>query len=138
MATRLSIRRVGNSLGVIIPKSALRAWALGEGDYLVLTDRCIRPSQTAAGAQEVLDELERKLAAAVAARCTPRLIRAHSLANLHRWKKSGAWVSAYEEWQRILQSEDDGELFAAMLGQDERSNRLRQSPRPSACSPARK
>ena len=128
MAKRLSIRRIGNSLGVIIPRKTLRAWALGEGAHLVLTDRCIRPSQSAVGAQQALVELKRRLAAAVAARCVPRLIRAHSLANLYRWKRSGAWVSAYEEWQRILQSEDDGELFAAMLGRDERANRLRQSP----------
>jgi hypothetical protein len=36
-------------------------------------------------------------------------------------------VSAYEEWTQILRG-DDGALFAAMLGRDERSNRLRQSP----------
>jgi antitoxin component of MazEF toxin-antitoxin module len=125
---RLSIRRIGNSLGVIIPKSMLHTWGLGEGDGLKLTTRCIRPFRSPTGSHQVLDELKRELAAAVAARCTPRLIRAHSLANLHRWKRNGAWVSAYDEWQRILQSEDDGELFAAMLGRDERSNRLRQSP----------
>jgi hypothetical protein len=75
-----------------------------------------------------LDELKRKLAAAVVAHCSARQIRAHGLANLHRWKRSGAWVSAYDEWQQILESGDDGELFATMLGRDERSNRLRQSP----------
>ena len=60
-------------------------------------------------------------------RFTPRRIRAQSLANLHRWKKAGSWISAYDEWKAILESDDDGELFAAMLGRDERSNRLRQS-----------
>jgi hypothetical protein len=37
-------------------------------------------------------------------------------------------VSAYEEWEKILKNADDGELFAVLLGRDERSNRLRQSP----------
>ena len=64
----------------------------------------------------------------MAARFTVNHIRAQSLANLHRWKKNGAWVSAYEEWEKILKSADDGELFAVLLGRDERSNRLRQSP----------
>ena len=64
----------------------------------------------------------------MAARFTANQIRAHSLANLHRWKQNGAWVSAYGEWQQILERGGDGELFAALLGRDERSNRLRQSP----------
>ena len=37
------------------------------------------------------------------------------------------WVSAYDEWRKIAQSEDDGALFAAMLGRDENAVRLRQS-----------
>lgn len=49
------------------------------------------------------------------------------LANLHRWKRQGTWISAYDEWQQILESESDGALFAVMLGRDEESNRLRQS-----------
>jgi antitoxin component of MazEF toxin-antitoxin module len=125
---KLLVRRVGNSLGVIIPKATLRAWGVGEGDALELTDRCIRPPRSAARSHEALDELKRRLAAAVTARFTAAQIRAHSLANLHRWRQSGAWVSAYDEWMQILQHRDDGELFAAMLGHDERSNRLRQSP----------
>jgi hypothetical protein len=75
-----------------------------------------------------LDELKRDLALAIVRRFTPREIRAQSLANLHRWKRQGAWVSAYDEWQDLIERGDDGELFAAMLGHDERANRLRQSP----------
>ena len=39
------------------------------------------------------------------------------LANLHRWRGP-----AYDEWLDIAQSEDDGELFAVMLGCDENEN----------------
>jgi hypothetical protein len=76
---------------------------------------------------EVLDELKRMLSLAVVQRCTPREIRAQSLANLFRWKKQGTRGPAYDEWTEILERGNDGELFAAMLGRDDRSNRLRQS-----------
>lgn len=126
-AMRLTIRRIGNSLGVIVPRAALDAWGVGEGDALKLTARGIGPPRQR-GAHGALDEHKRKLAAAVATRFPANAIRAHSLANLHRWRAAGAWVSAYDEWEQILRSGDDGELFAAMLSRDERSNRLRQSP----------
>jgi hypothetical protein len=123
---RLAIRRIGNSLGVIIPKAALEAWAVGEGDSLELTPRGIRPARGGLG-HEVLDELRLSIALAVVRRFTPVEIRAQILANLHRWKQSGAWVSAYDEWHDIAVREDDGELFAAMLGRDDSATRLRQS-----------
>ena len=124
---RLKLRRIGNSLGVIVPKAALDAWNVAEGDDLFLTARGILP---AAGRDphDSLDEHKRRLAAAVATSFSPREIRAHSLGNLHRWKRGGAWVSAYDEWREILDDADDGALYAAMLGRDERSTRLRQSP----------
>lgn len=125
---KLVVRRVGNSLGLIIPKPTLEAWGVKEGDSLELTARSIRPTRSRGDSQSVLDELKRKLAAAVTSRCSANQIRAHALANLQRWQASGAWVSAYDEWRQILESADDGLLFAAMLGRDERSNRLRQSP----------
>jgi antitoxin component of MazEF toxin-antitoxin module len=125
---RLVVRSVGNSLGVIIPKSTLAEWGVGKGGVLELAGRCIRPIQGGLRSQDALDELKRRLAAAVTARSSAHEIRAHGLANLHRWQKSGAWVSAYDEWRQILERGDDGELFATMLGRDERSNRLRQSP----------
>ena len=124
----LRIRRIGNSLGVIVPKATLKEWGIGEGDSLELAGRQIRPHGPSPSAHETLDELKRKLAVAVVTRFAPNLIRAHGLANLHRWKAKGAWVSAYDEWRNILESGDDGELFFAMLGRDEGSNRLRQSP----------
>jgi antitoxin component of MazEF toxin-antitoxin module len=125
---KLELRRIGNSLGVIVPKEALQNWGVGEGDYLELGERGIRPVSKAGALQSVLDELKRQLASEVVSRFTPNLIRAHGLANLSRWRKDGVWGPVYAEWQEILESASDGDLFAAMLGRDESSNRLRQSP----------
>ena len=123
---KTSLRRIGNSFGVIIPKAIVDAWKLREGDALRVSLEGIFPPGAGNG-HDSLDEQKRRLAAAVAARFTPREIRAHSLANLHRWKAGGAWVSAYDEWKEILADPEDGPLFAALLGRDERSTRLRQS-----------
>jgi len=124
---KLRIRRVGNSLGVLIPKPTLDEWGLGEGDTVDLERRAGRRARRP-GSHAALDEHKRRIAVAVASACTAQQIRAHGLANLYRWKKNGVSVSAYEEWQAILERASDGELFATMLGQDERSIRLRQSP----------
>jgi antitoxin component of MazEF toxin-antitoxin module len=124
---KLAIRRIGNSFGVIVPKAALEAWGLAEGDCLELTDRGIRPGASAGLSHERLDQLKRSIALAVVRDFTPRQIRAQILANLYRWKAQGMWVSAYDEWQTLAQQEDDGALFAAMLGSDENAVRLRQS-----------
>ena len=124
---KLTVRRVGNSLGVILPKDALEAWAIGEGDHLELTERGIRPPARGGLSHQALDELKRSIALAVVRSFTPREIRAQMLANLHRWKKQGTWGPVYDEWQAIAQSEDDGGLFAAMLGPDDNAVRLRQS-----------
>jgi antitoxin component of MazEF toxin-antitoxin module len=125
---KLALRRIGNSLGVLVPKEALRNWGVGEGDHLNLSERGIRPMPKSGSSHAVLDELKRKLAAEVVSRFTPKLIRAQGLANLSRWRKSGVWGQTYAQWQEILESASDGELFAVMLGRDENSNRLRQSP----------
>lgn len=125
---KLLVRRIGNSLGVIVPKAALDAWNVTEGDYLSLSDRAIRPSSRTAGlSHQALDELKRSISLAVVRAFTAREITAQILANLHRWKSMGVWVSAYDEWQALAESEDQGALFAAMLGHDENAVRLRQS-----------
>jgi hypothetical protein len=124
---KLTIRQVGNSLGVILPKATLDAWSVGEGDHLELTERHIRPPARGGLSHQALDELKRSFAVAVVRSCTPRQIRAQMLANLHRWKHQGTWGPAYDEWRGIAQTEDDGALFAAMLGRDENAARLRQS-----------
>jgi len=124
---KLTVRRVGNSLGVILPKDALEAWAIGEGDHLELTEHGIRPPTRGGLSHQALDELKRSIALAVVWLRTTREIRAQMLANLHRWKSQGTWGPAYDEWQSIAQSEGDGELFSVMLGRDENSVRLRQS-----------
>ena len=125
---KLSIRRIGNSLGVIVPRKLLSTWGLEEGDVLEANARGITPTQTITLSHDTLDRLKRSIALAVVSRFTPRQIRAQSLANLHRWREGGAWVSAYDEWKQLIEQGDDGALYAAMLGKDEQSNRLRQSP----------
>ncbi|HTM45196.1 MAG TPA: AbrB/MazE/SpoVT family DNA-binding domain-containing protein [Polyangiaceae bacterium] len=124
----LVVRKIGNSLGVIIPKSTLNSWGIREGGQLELTAWGIRPRSIPSFDHNILDEIKRKIALAVVTRCTANLIRAHSLANLRRWKQAGVWIRAYDEWHSILERNDDGELFSVLLGRDERSNRLRQSP----------
>jgi antitoxin component of MazEF toxin-antitoxin module len=124
---KVAVRRIGNSLGVIVPKPVLESWGVGEGDELELTARGIHPVARRGLSHEALDELKRSIALAVVRQFTPREIRAQILANLHRWRRQGAWVSAYDEWQDIVARGDDGELFAAMLGRDDNAVRLRQS-----------
>ncbi|HXO65793.1 MAG TPA: hypothetical protein VN882_13965 [Steroidobacteraceae bacterium] len=124
---KVPLRRIGNSLGVILPRSTLDAWGVGEGDALELSEHGLRPSGRGGYSHQELDQLRHALSLAVIRRCTPREIRAQILANLHRWEHRGVWVSAYDEWRRIAQSDDDGSLFAAMLGRDEDAVRLRQS-----------
>lgn len=124
---RLRIRRIGNSLGVILPREILARWEVGEGGSLCVTEHSLRPARRGGLDHASLDELRRNLSLAVVRRFEPRQIRAQILANLHRWKLQGAWVSAFDEWRAIAERGDDGELFAAMLGRDENAVRLRQS-----------
>ncbi len=124
---KVRIRRVGNSLGVLLPKALLDTWGLGEGDELELTERGILPPARGGFSHGELDNLRLSVSMAVIRRHTAREIRAKILANLHRWKRQDSWVSAYDEWNDIARSDDDGVLFAAMLGRDENAVRLRQS-----------
>jgi antitoxin component of MazEF toxin-antitoxin module len=124
---KVRVRRVGNSLGVLLPRATLAAWGIGEGDELELTPRGLRPPARGGFSHQELDELRRSIAAAVIERHTPREIRAQILGNLHRWKQRGVWGRAYEEWRDIASDDDDGRLFAAMLGRDEEAVRMRQS-----------
>lgn len=124
---KVPLRRIGNSLGVILPKATLDAWGVEEGDELELSERGLHPQRRGGFSHQELDELRVAVSLAVVRHCTPREIRAKSLANLHRWQSQGTWVSAFGEWQEIINSNDDGRLYAAMLSRDENSTRLRQS-----------
>jgi antitoxin component of MazEF toxin-antitoxin module len=124
---KLTVRRIGNSLGLIIPRPTLRAWGVGEGDALELTADAIRPPRRRPSGHTALDELKRAISAEVVARFRPDEIRRGGLANLERWKQTGAWCSAYDDWLEILRSGDDARLYAAMVGKTDEANRLRQS-----------
>src|SRR5215469_7733345 len=124
---KVVLRRVGNSLGVILPRTTLDAWGVGEGDELELDEHALRPPRRGGLRHEELDELRLRMALAIVRQFTPAQVRAQILANLRRWRRQGVWVAAFDEWRRIANSDDDGELFAAMLGRNEDAVRLRQS-----------
>ncbi|HVC31715.1 MAG TPA: AbrB/MazE/SpoVT family DNA-binding domain-containing protein [Steroidobacteraceae bacterium] len=124
---KVRLRRVGNSLGVLLPKATLAAWGVGEGDELELSERGLRPPARGGFSHRELDDLRLSLSMAVVRKHTARAIRAKILANLHKWKRQDSWVPAYDEWDAIVRREDDGALFAAMLGRDQDAVRLRQS-----------
>lgn len=124
---KVRLRRIGNSLGVLLPKATLASWGVGEGDQLELDKRGLRPPTRGGFNHQELDDLRLSLSLAVVRQHAAREIRAKILANLTRWKRQGAWVPAYDEWRDIARSQDDGTLFAAMLGRDEDGVRLRQS-----------
>lgn len=91
---KITVRRIGNSLGVIVPRPVLEAWDVSEGDQLEVTARGIRPAARPGLSHQVLDELKRSIALAVVRQFTPDQIRAQILANLHRWRRQGVWGAA--------------------------------------------
>jgi antitoxin component of MazEF toxin-antitoxin module len=125
---KLQIRKIGNSLGVIVPRALLDAWGAREGATLEANNAGIWPAGRKTHGHAELDELKRRISLEVLARHRPEEIRRRSLDNLARWKKSGAWCGAYDEWLEILERGGDEALFGAMVGTDDRGNRLRQSP----------
>lgn len=80
------------------------------------------------GWHEKLDKLKLLTAIAVLEEASMSTIRARSLFSLDRWNRQGVWVSAHDEWRALMASGTDEEVIAVMSGQDENSNRLRQSP----------
>ena len=126
-AMKLTVQRLGDSLGVLIPEEVLATWGVNEGDDLLLSGRSIRAPRYGGLPHSKLDDMNRAIALAVVKSFSPNEIPEKILSNLARWQAQGVWVTAYDEWRSIASSSDDGALFAAMLGRDENSTRLRQS-----------
>jgi len=124
---KIPVRRIGNSLGIILPKTTLDRWGVGEGDSLELTEHSVRVPRRSGFSQAELDDLKLRIALAVVRDFSLPQIRAQILANLHRWKQQGMWISAYDEWRELAARGEDGALFAAILGRDDEAVRLRQS-----------
>jgi antitoxin component of MazEF toxin-antitoxin module len=124
---RTIIRKVGNSLGVIIPRELVDAWGASEGDSMEIDGEGIRPVREQGRAQDLLDNLKREIALEVLSTFNLEVIRQRSIDNLRRWKKARVWGPAYEEWLEIMKNGEDRRLIHAMAGRDQESNRLRQS-----------
>ena len=124
---RSVVRKVGNSLGVLIPIEIARRWGVADGDFLEIDENGIRPPRTSENAQAKLDNLKREISFRVLGSHDLPEIRAKALSNLARWKANGVSGRAYAEWTKLLKSKNDQALIQAMVGKSEESNRLRQS-----------
>jgi antitoxin component of MazEF toxin-antitoxin module len=115
---KLKIRRVGNSLGVLLPKDVLVGWGLGEGDSLELGLDGLRPPANVPRRRQELDETARAIGLAVIRQFTVREIRAQMRAALAERRRQRDWDETCDQWQSLARGKGDGELFAAMLGRD--------------------
>ena len=122
---KVVIRKVGNSLGVLLPKDLVTQWGVGAGDFLAVSEDGIVPPPKK-NVHLVLDDLKLAISMEVVSRFAVGEIRKKSRENLARWKKQGTWVPAYTEWRALL-ALDDAELVRTMISRDDNSNRLRQS-----------
>jgi antitoxin component of MazEF toxin-antitoxin module len=125
---KATIRRIGNSCGLLIPKTLLETWGLVEGDSIDIGPDGFRAPSQERNDHLRLDALKRAIAIEVLLRFTPVEIRRRSLENLARWRAAGTCSPVYGEWEALLESDDDAALIRAMASEDEESNRLRQSP----------
>ena len=123
---RLTVRRIGNSLGVIVPKARLTSWGVSEGGELERTEHAIRPVSKQAG-HEARDRPEFSIALEVGRHFSARPIP-HSLpATPTRLRWRAPWAAPYDEWLAIAKSRSDGALFAARLGRVENADRRRRA-----------
>ena len=125
MPTKVVIRRVGNSLGVLLPKELVAQWGVAVGDFMLVGEAGIVPPPKK-NPHLILDDLKLAISMEVVSRFSLDEIRRKSRENLARWKKQGTWGTAYTEWRGLLK-QGDAELVKTMIGRDDRSNRLRQS-----------
>jgi len=93
-------------------------------------DTCVQLGVRSKGrenAQSRLDAHKLELAKTVLRSVDMDTLRSRSLANLKRWRESGSWCRAFAEWEKLMATDSDAEVVAAMTGSDENANRLRQS-----------
>lgn len=77
--------------------------------------------------QDVQDQRKLIMARRIVERFPMEVIRRCSLDNMSRWQRQGVWVSAFDEWRKILMQGSDQQVLDIMTGEDQMSNRLRQS-----------
>jgi hypothetical protein len=122
---------VANNLLVVIREVRARLPDARVKRHVTVGDTTVLLGMRAAGRRNTHTELDKKklqTAISVLQKHSLSVIRQKSLANLDRWESKGVWVSAHDEWRRLMREGTDERVIAAMTGEDENSNRLRQSP----------
>lgn len=78
--------------------------------------------------KDALNNMKLRLARAVLDATDMSTLRAKSLSALERWRQSGAWCTAYDEWRELMTNGSDAEIVTVMTSESEKATRLRQSP----------
>jgi prevent-host-death family protein len=86
------------------------------------------PAPSHQNAQDALDAVKHRHSCAVLAAFPLSDIKRRSMENIERWRAHGVTGGAYDEWAALIQGSDDLAMIRAMVGLDEKSNQLRQSP----------
>ncbi|MDP2759920.1 MAG: hypothetical protein Q8O64_05870 [Sideroxyarcus sp.] len=122
---KTTIRKIGNSLGVIIPKWVLVEMGLSEGVELDVTKNGIDFSEV--NVHQSLDKLRRNISVEILSRFKIFEIRERGILNLNRWKEQNVWGTPYIEWMDILQNGDDDKIIFMLLSMDDYPVQMRQS-----------
>jgi len=77
--------------------------------------------------QDVQDRRKLSMARRITEKFPLTVIRQRSLDNMDRWQSNGVWVSAFEEWRKLMTEGSDDQVLTIMTGEDQTANRLRQS-----------
>lgn len=77
--------------------------------------------------QDVQDRRKLNMALRITEKFPLSVIRQRSLDNMDRWQSNGVWVSAFEQWRKLMTEGSDDQVLAVMTGKDQTANRLRQS-----------
>src|SRR5258708_24924747 len=99
---KVPLRRIGNSLGVLLPKAPLDTWGLSEGDALDLTERGLRPPPRGGFLHQELDELTPSIPPPNLRGFPPRHVSKQILPNLHRWERRRGLTTDAPPWLRHL------------------------------------
>ena len=122
---KLAVRRIGNCLEVIVPKATLSTRGVSGEGRCARTDRTRHRSRHGPACARGIGRAQRSdRASGRAAVHAARDTGADACRSRHRWRRQGAWVSAYDEWEGIAGAETQANFGGDVLGRSQPLQRV--------------